>query len=463
MRLFPRSTSGLVLLVSLVVAAATLALGGIVYHTSHEALEQQLNHRIEAETHALLTLMDTGGTAAVAAGIGLREDGRLPTGMGYILTDPQGRRIAGRLNASVPEPGWREFLYTADVAGGRGVSQALTSRLPDGAALVVAADRTPIDEIDGTILRLFIGAFGTMLLVGIGGAWALGAVVRARLERINATARAIIAGELDRRMPRDGTSNEFDQLAETLNRMLDRNAALLENLQQVSSDIAHDLRTPLTRLQQALDGALREGSDADGYRTALESASERSREMLDLFAALLRISEVETFQVREAFRTLNLSEVAERCVDAFRPDVEASGRSLLAKIAPAVVVDGDRHLISQLLVNLIENAVRHTEPGAVIEVSLALADDTARLIVADDGPGIPASERERVLRRFARLERSRSTLGHGLGLSLAAAIARAHHGELVLADNAPGLRVSVQLRLARSLASRDGSEDWPAV
>lgn len=442
-RFLPRSIFGLVVAASVVLGLATLVLGVVVYSVSHEALEQQLDQRIETESHALLALLEHAGTAQLAAEIIRREDSRGPSGMGYLLVDAQGRRIAGKLNAPTPQPGWQEFLYSSDGRGGRSTSQALTTALPGGGRLVVAADRTPIDDIDSTILTLFVGAFGTMLVVGVASAWGLGAVVRHRLGQINATAHAIIAGDLERRVPRDGSNNEFDQLAGSLNEMLDRNAELLENLQQVSSDIAHDLRTPLSRLQQALDGALLNDLDVDQYRQALRQASDRAREMLDLFASLLRISEVETFQVREGFRPVNFSELVERCVDAFLPDLEASGHVLAIDVAQVVWVEGDRHLLSQLVVNLIENAARHTPAGSLISISLRARDQGVQLVVADNGPGIPSSDRELVLRRFARLERSRTTPGHGLGLALVAAIARAHFGQLVLSDNGPGLRVNI--------------------
>lgn len=456
-RYLPRSVFGLVVAASLVLGLSTLVLGVVVYSVSHEALEQQLDQRIETESHALLALLEHAGTAGLAAEIIRREDRRGPNGMGYLLVDADGRRVAGRLNAPVPGPGWQEFLYSTDGSGERSASQALTTALPDGGRLVVAADRTPVDEIDSTILALFISAFGAMLVVGIGSAWGLGAVVRHRLDRINSTAHAIIAGDLSRRIPRDGSDNEFDQLADTLNRMLDRNAELLENLQQVSSDIAHDLRTPLSRLQQSLDVALLNDLDVDQYREALKQASDRAREMLDLFAALLRISEVETFQVREGFRPVNLSEVVERCIDAFLPDVEASGHSLAIDVAQALSVEGDRHLLSQLLVNLIENAARHTPAGSLISVSLRRRGDRVELVVADNGPGVHANERDLVLRRFARLERSRTTPGHGLGLALVAAIARAHFAQFTLADNAPGLRVSVLFPANGELAASGSS------
>jgi hypothetical protein len=443
MRLLPRSTSGLVYLVAVVLSATTVILGLIVYRVSHEALEKQLDHRISVETQGLLSIRQQSGDAAVAEAIRLREARGAGDGMGYILLDRQGRRLAGALRAQPPEPGWLEFLYSQEPGGRRGVSQALTTRLPDGGLLVVAADRTPIDEADLAILSVFAGAFSVMLVLGVGSAWLLGSVLRGRVSRINAAAQGIIDGDLKRRMPRDPASREFDELAATLNLMLDRIEELLENLQQVSSDIAHDMRTPLARLRNVLDAAMRQDLDAERAQDALARASTHAEDLLDLFAALLRISEVETFQVRAGFQPLDLSALAERCVDALRPDVEAAGYRLDVEIAPDVRIEGDRHLLSQLLVNLIENAARHTPTGSRIVVTLRAVAGEVTLEVADDGPGIPSDRRDFVLRRFSRLEQSRSTAGHGLGLSLASAVARAHFSELRLHDNAPGLRVSL--------------------
>ncbi len=443
MRLLPRSTFGLVLLVSLVLASATLLVGTIIFETTHEALEVQLNHRIEAETNALLAVHEEGGLPALAVAIGRREIEGSETGMGYRLVDSAGNRLAGKLRSRMPEPGWKEMLRIGGRRGGRDVSQALTTALPDGGRLLVAADRDPIEEADRVLLRTFAVNFGVMLMLGVGGAWALGTVVRLRMERINATAQAIIGGDLTRRVPRDGSSSEFDRLSETLNKMLDRNAELLENLQQVSSDIAHDLRTPLSRMHYLLEDALAKPSDAEGYRIAIEAATVRSRELLELFSALLRISEIETWKVRESFQSVDLTAVVEQVGEAFRPDLEASGHKLLVAAEPGVALSGERRLLSQLLVNLIENAMRHTPAGSTVTLSLRQRPEGIELAVLDDGPGIAVQDREVVLRRFARLEQSRSTPGHGLGLSLVAAIAHAHFATLTLVDNAPGLGVIV--------------------
>jgi len=445
-RLAPRSTFGLVILVSLLLSCAALLLGVALFAASHEALEEQLNRRIEAETASFLRHFTRGGAAELAEAVTQREEGGRVSGAGYLLVDAAGRKVAGGLNAPVPEPGWREFLYVTRPDGKQDVSQALTTRLPDGATLVVAADRGPVDASDRAFLTLSGATLATMLLIGVGSAWALGAVVRRRLGHINQTAQAIIDGDLSRRVPEDGSLSEFDQLSRTLNRMLDRNASLMETLQQVSSDIAHDLRTPLTRLQQALNGALSEDLDAQGYRRALERAADRSQEMLDIFAALLRISEIETLRIRESFQPVDLSEAVGQVADAFGPDLEASGHQLGIGEAAGAVVEGDRRLLLQLLANLVENALRHTPPGSKISLSLQTSADDVILEVADNGPGIAPEHRDKVLRRFTRLEQSRSTPGQGLGLSLVAAIAKAHFAELMLADNEPGLIVRLTFK-----------------
>lgn len=440
----PRSTFGLAALASLALAIATILLGGIVYFVSHEALEQQLDHRIAAETSSLKTVAEQDGIGALATAIARREDGHNTNGLGYMLFAGSGTKVAGKFDAALPRPGWHELLPFHDAREGANVAQALATPLRGGYVLVVAADRTPIDEIDRSILMIFSAAFGAMLLIGIVCAWGLGFVVRQRLGRIHATAEAIIDGDLSRRVDRDDVPNEFDRLAETLNRMLDRIGSLLDNLQQVTTDIAHDLRTPLARQKQILETALETDLDADGYREAIRRAANSSEEILNIFTAMLRISEVETYQVREAFRSVDLSEVAERVADAFRASAEATGHEIALDAGAEAMIAGDRHLLAQMCANLVENALRHTPSGTRIAIRVQQQAGAVGLVVADTGPGIPPAERARVLQRFVRLEHSRSTPGHGLGLSLATAIARAHFATIELSDAAPGLRVAIR-------------------
>lgn len=442
-----RSTFGLVALVAACFALATLVIGVVAYEVTHEALELQLDHRVAIETRALIDEGDDGPTG-VAAAIRRREAARSTASLDYLLVDPSGRRIAGLLDASAPTtPGYLEFLhYRRD--GEHRIAQALTTRLPDNSRLVVAADRGVIDEMDATLLKLFAGAFGIMLLLGIGAAWLVGAVTRARLSHIDRTALAIIDGDLARRMPTTGAGDEFDRVSATLNRMLDRIGGLMDNLRQVSSDVAHDLRTPLTRLHNRLDEALSAGN-MDEKRQAIEAAAAQSRELLDIFGALLRIAEVEVLSPRAHFQDVALDQLVEELVETYRPDMEVSGHRLVTAIAPEIWVTGDRRLLQQLVTNLLDNALRHTPPRTTVRVELERDDAIARLTIADDGHGVTPEDTTRLFQRFARAERSRSSEGHGLGLALVAAVAAAHRGTASLLPS-PGFGVVVEIPVGKA-------------
>ena len=435
-----RGTFGLVALVALGFALATLAIGIVAYETTHEALEQQLDHRIATETQALIDEGDDGAQG-VAAAIRRREVARSTASLDYRLVDAGGRTLAGRLSAAVPTaPGYVELLPYTD-RGDRKIAQSLTTLLPGGDRLLVAADRAVIDEMDATLLRLFAGTFGAMLLLGIVAAWVVGTVTRARLARIDRTALAIIDGDLGRRVALTGSGDEFDGVATTLNRMLDRIGGLMDNLRQVSSDVAHDLRTPLTRLHHRLDEALA-SDDRTVQRTAIEAASADARELLDIFAALLRIAEVEGMHARTQFRAVDLSLVATELADAYRPAMEATGHMLETAIAPATI-EGDRRLLQRMVTNLLDNAVMHTPAGTQVTIKLEQVGQRVRLSLVDDGPGVSAEEASTLFQRFARADRSRSTEGHGLGLALVSAIVAIHRGTVSIQPR-PGFGIILE-------------------
>ncbi len=437
----PRTTFGLAVMVSVVLTALAVLSGLVGRYFAHEELEQQLDHRITTESSLLIEEYDRGGLAALAAMVDSHHDRHENSGLGYLLVDHQGRRLAGSLQAEAPnKAGWREHLYVGNkTTGDRRAHQALTVILPAGERLVVAADRMPVEEIDAVIGWITAGMTSVMLMMGIGSAWILGLITRRRIDNISKVANAIAAGDLSRRIDRNNRAGEFDRLTETLNRMLDRNAELLTNLKQISTDIAHDLLTPLGRLQQQLELALTDCQNTQDYRHTVERAIATAVEIQQLFSSLLKISEIESLTLRKTFTPVSLTEVAKRVTDAFRPDIEENGRKLIVRLDHDLHILGERHLLSQLLVNLIENAMRHTPVGTTISVILSRAADHTILTVEDDGPGIPVADRARVIERFVRLEASRSTKGHGLGLSLVKAIATAHEAELIMEDNAPGL------------------------
>jgi|TARA_B100000378_G_scaffold45233_3_gene33849 signal transduction histidine kinase len=437
-----KTTFGLTALVSLAFVLATLVIGLLAYALTHEAMEVQLDHRTATETSALLERAGAGGTPALAELIHQRDAGHSTASLGYILVDPQGRRLAGALDAQIPaKAGYFELLhYGKDGA----IAQALITDLPDGSRLLVAADRTVIDEMDITILKLFSASFAAMLLLAVGGAWTVGAVTRSRLRRFDDAAQAIIGGDLTQRMPLDGSDNEFDGVAKSLNHMLDRNAALVENLRQVSSDVAHDLRTPLTRLNNRLDEAL--AFSGDKRTRAIEAAIAESHELLEVFSAILRISEIEAGTLKRDFQELALGDLVEDVVETYAPDFELSGHALHSTIHMGLRIRGDARLLSQLITNLLDNALRHTPAGTTVALNLTASEAFVILEICDDGPGVPATERDRLFSRFTRTEASRTTDGHGLGLALVSAVAQIHGGCATVLDK-PGF--AVEVRLAR--------------
>jgi signal transduction histidine kinase len=443
-RRLPRTTFGLATLISAVLCALMIVTGIIGRHFAHEELEEQLDHRIRAETSLLTAEYERVGRQALIAAIRARQKQHRGSDLGYRLVAADGKHLAGDLEAKMPKPGWEEHLRTghgkdADEA------QALTTLLSDGSRLLVATSREPVIEVDTMLAWITAATTLAMLLMGVAGAWILGWITRRRIDRINEVAQAITDGDTAQRMPRNIRDGEFDRLAETLNRMLDRNAELMSNLRQVSTDIAHDLRTPLGRQRQMLELALNECTEIEEYRQAIEAAAAAGDEMLQLFSAMLKISEIESLGLRASFSRVDLSKIVHRVAEAFQPDVEDSDHSLELDIGDGIGVNGERHLLSQLIVNLIENAMRHTPVGTRIRIRLSGSDQNALLCIEDNGPGIAAIDHARVLKRFVRLEYSRSTPGNGLGLSLVKAIADAHSAKLLLEDARPGLRVTVQL------------------
>lgn len=433
-----RTTFGLTATVSLAFALATLVIGVLAYAVVHEAMEVQLDHRIATETRALLAR--SGDTAQIAGLIRQRDAAHSTASFGYILIDARGKRIAGTFPAQVPPTAGYIELLPYGTNGG--FAQSLTTRLADGSRLLVAVDRQVIDEMDVTIFRLFLASFAAMLLLAVAGAWTVGGITQRRLRRIDDTARLIIAGDLGQRMPLDGSGSEFDRVAVTLNHMLDRNAALVDNLRQVSSDVAHDLRTPLTRLHNRLHEAMT--TNGDDRTVAIEAATAEARELLELFAAILRISEVEAGTLRQDFQHVSMSDLVEDLVDSYDPDFESSGHILSSSIAPGLGLQGDRRLLRQLVANLLDNILRHTPAGTQASFTLSEQDDSILLSIQDDGPGVPDDDKARLFERFSRSEASRSTHGHGLGLALVAAVAHMHGGTASILPG-PGFRMEVRL------------------
>lgn len=414
-------------------------LGTIVFFAMHLAFTRQLDATIMGEAHTLVDEYHADGGREFGEAIAEREASTSPQHLMYAVFAPDGRRLYGQLNAERPALGVHKLQFIDPVEGpdtGRGLAVDLSPR----ERLLVAADGEWVEGIDHSLLEFFGAAFVILCFLGFAGALALAKYLQRRLQTISKTAEAIIGGDIRERMPVSAHRDEFDEVALTLNRMLDRIEGLLENLRQVSSDIAHDLRTPLARLRNRLERGTA-GNAAD----AISDAIVRVDEVLSLFSAILRIAEVEAGQTRQFFERLDVSTLATDVAESFAPSVQDEQRTLLWSIEPGIVVEGDRELLAQAVVNLLENAQRHTPAGTVIRIGLVRANDWACLTVRDDGPGVPTADLPRLTRRFARVESSRGTPGYGLGLSLVAAVAKLHRGQLILRNDKPGFSATIKL------------------
>jgi signal transduction histidine kinase len=318
---------------------------------------------------------------------------------------------------------------------GRGVE------ITKGIYLFVGRDTRFLTRVAERILSAFmwvgLGAITIAVAVGL----FLGTRFMRRVDAIAQTCKSIIAGRLDERIPLLGREDEWDRLAGAINDMLNRISALLENLRQVSSDVAHDLRTPLTRMRNRLEEARAKSSSITEYSAAVERAIEDTDQLLAMFAALLRISQVEAGTRLSTFSMVSLTEVLENIYQIYLPVAEDYQHSLTSRIHGDVYIHGDAELLTQMFSNLVENAIRHTPEHTHIQITLAQENGLAAASVIDDGPGVDPSERDKVLRRFYRVSSSRSTAGNGLGLALVVAIAELHHAKLALSDANPGLHV----------------------
>ena len=432
---------------SAAVALGVILLGAAIFWAMHAAFTRQLDGIIMGEAQGLVAEYRMEGRNAFLQAIREREASKSSTNLYYALFRSDGHRIAGNLQTSWPPLGRHDIKFLDVAEGPNDVDEARSFAvdLGSGERLVVAADREWIEQGDETVLTVFGVGLAAAVVIGGIGAVAFGSYLRSRLRSISAGAEAIIAGDLRERMPVGTRGDEFDQVAMTLNRMLDRIEGLLENLRQVSSDIAHDLRTPLTRLRNALERGL---SDREQSATVIEDALTRVDDVLSLFAAILRVAEVESGETRRFFAPVDLSALALELAESYAPAIQDGGRAFTSSIKPNLHVLGDAELISQAAINLIENAQRHTPTGTSIRFSAGSTGKFATLEVKDDGPGVPNAELGRITKRFTRLEASRNTSGHGLGLSLADAVAKIHGGKLVLKGVAPGLSATIKLPLA---------------
>jgi signal transduction histidine kinase len=429
--------------------AVVVALLGYVYWSTSSYVLSRSDHAIAAEHAVLQKAYEVAGRSGLIAAIErcIAED-RFEGGL-YLLANPSFTPVAGNLKVWPPTlkstKGWDNFSVRAwkPDAADQPVLRATFETLPDGYHLLVGKDIGDLDEFARKINSAF--ALVISLIFLLAGVASISVTRRTvgRIEAINATSRAIMQSGLGKRIPLRGTRDEWDQLAENLNSMLERIEALMAEVKQVSDSVAHDLRTPLTRMRGRLEKACARQRSGDDDQWLIDETMADLDAVLRMFSSLTRISQIEAGGRTSAFRTVNLSSIASEVVELFDAAAEDKGTHLDAVVNKQVLVTGDRDLLFDAVANLVDNAIKHGREEGRVTVEVA-ENGAAIICVADDGPGIPANERQNIFKRFYRLERSRRTPGNGLGLSLVAAVARLHGASIEMADNAPGLKFQLR-------------------
>jgi signal transduction histidine kinase len=433
----------------LVFAASVLGVLLFVYLTSADFVERQTEATLDAEITGLAEQYAQRGLSGLIQIVAARSAGDRGDAMIYLVTDPDGKPLVGNIAAwpaGVPTHStWLSFALERTINGRREVHPA-RGRLfviPGGYRLLVGRDISDAVAFRSEVRTTLLWAGSIALGIGLIGGTVMSRNLLRRVEQVNRTSERVMAGNLSDRVPLRGTRDEFDQLAANLNRMLDQIERLMTAMREVTDDVAHDLRTPLSRLRTRLERALVDPSGGTSQGEAIRAAIDEADRLLATFNALLRIAELESGAHLDQAAPIDLSEVARSAVELYEPVAEEKGFALSVVAEPGVRMSGDWHLLSQALANLLDNALKYAG-GGLIELRVFHENGQAILEVADQGPGIPEADRQSVLDRFVRLEPSRTTPGNGLGLSLVRAIARRHDGSVMLADNRPGLRVRLQ-------------------
>jgi signal transduction histidine kinase len=372
----------------------------------------------------------------------------------YLLVAPDGRQVVGNISgwkeARAPLDRLTDLTVTRD--GRPSLSRLLPRLLPDGSILVVGRDMQDQREIERLVWRALLAGGAVALVLAIGGALLFRRQLEHRVAAIRRTAREIEAGDLTQRIPISGVEDEFARLDRDINSMLDRIEHLMDGVRHVSNAIAHDLRTPLGRLRSRLEEALRPANRAAQLAETARFAIQQVDELIQLLEKLLQIAEAESGARRQSFAPVTLASVISDAVELYDATAEAAGITLVGEIKGNPVALGDRNLLASAAVNLIDNALKYAGSGATVRVGATRSQETVSITVQDNGPGIPAPERSRVVDRFYRLDHSRSLPGNGLGLSIVTAIASLHWGKLYLEDAAPGLIARIVLPRAETAA-----------
>ena len=420
-----------------------------VYLSTSSYVRSRSDRVIMTEYSSLQGAYERSGRDGLIAEIQQRiADGKFADNV-YMLADPSLAVLAGNFREWPPTAtaahGWIEFRTNEALpsAANRPLLRAMHQTFPSGDRLLVGRDISDLDSFADQIKTAMISVAALLFVVaGVASILVTRRTV-GRIESINATSRAIMQSGLDQRIPLRGTHDEWDRVAENLNLMLDRIETLMGEVKQVSDNVAHDLRTPLTRMRGRLEKAYHGHRIGEDAKALIGDTIADLDAVLRIFSSLTRIAQIETQARRGAFRTVNLVEIAGEVVELYDAAAEQEGTRLTVVGDREVLVTGDRDLIFDAIANLVDNAIKHGRAGGQVVVANENIDGRPVISIADDGPGIPTCEYEQVFKRFYRLEHSRYTPGNGLGLSLVAAVAHLHGARIEMLDNSPGLTLKL--------------------
>jgi signal transduction histidine kinase len=453
-KIFRSSTFRLSAIYLLVFALSAGAIIAYVYFSTIVLLERQTEETIKVEVQSLedqYRIRGLPGILDVVVRRSVESNGAL-----YALNGPDGAHIAGNLaslpNAHIPDSSWVDF----PIKVGKGdsavdhMARAYHIELRGEYELLVGRDVQELSQFRSLITKTLYWALGMALFLGLGGGYLLSRNVLRRVDAIADTSHTIIAGDLSRRMPISGSGDELDRLAGSLNEMLSQIERLMAGMKDVTSNVAHDLKTPLTRMRARVEAALRNDNKAE-FKGALNQTIEECDSLLRTFNALLSIAQAESGQARAGLQELDAHEIMADVVELYEPMAEETGGTIKLDAPVGLPVRADRQLLAQAMSNLIDNAIKYgatkTNHATDITVTGKIESNAVVIAIADNGTGIPASDRERVRNRFVRLDESRSKPGNGLGLSLVSSVMTLHGGQLQLEDNHPGLKAILRLPL----------------
>lgn len=428
---------------------------GILYWATSRYVDAQIAASLESELADLVQIDLTQGRQKLLRVISGRSEISFESRRYILLTSPDGKKIAGYLKSWPPgislDTHVRNVWIEDNYIPGRKEDQdgywpVIATTLNDGSHLLVSQSIKQAEDLQDYIQSAMITLLAVIVLLTLILGWRMSEQMLERVDLINNTARHILKGNMASRVSKSGHDDEFDDIADNLNQMLDHIERLIKGMQDVTDNVAHDLRSPLTRLLNRLEITLLETRSENEYRDTIETTISEVKDIIRSFNALLEITQTKAGSFRGEWELINMSTLARDIGELYQGNAEDNGQTLQLDIEPEINIQGNRHLLGQTISNLLENALKYSGQGSNIKLTLMSNKGEPVLEVSDTGPGIPSTEHKHVLERFVRLDSSRSTSGNGLGLSLVSAVAELHNANLTLYDNHPGLRVTINFK-----------------